>query len=193
MLHADIESVSGKLRDRNFNLALQTLMPILYDTPDDLDALCLTGICLTETGRQEAAIRTLDYYLMLGGTGCDALEAMGCACLRQGQPAEARSYLLRALRQDPCCSSAYRNLGIALSQLGEHEDCLLALQQAERRNPRDVLTLYALAPVLAHFGHNLEARSVLERILALDPPEDIRQFALASLDKAEFRKNREPS
>ena len=169
------------LSARDFDRVKARVLPAIYEDPSDLEALMYLGIAQTEGGEQEAATRTLLWYLHEGGRNGRAHEALGCAYLRQDRFAEAEPQLVEARRAMPHQSSIHRNLAILYHRTGREQLAYESLKRSLDDDPADILSLCALIPVVQNLGHDQEARPLAERLLSLDPPPDIRAFAEATL------------
>lgn len=177
------EELDKLLARRQFEPARELVMPFLYDDPSDTDALLYLGIIQTESGQQEAAIKTLKWYFHQGASSGEAHEALGCAYLRESHYDEAEMCLRAACKALPESSSVHRNLAIVLHKTGREEGAYQELHRSLECNPHDMFALYALIPVVQNLGKMSEAGTLLRRILSLDPPPEIRAYAEAALKR----------
>lgn len=178
-----ISSAESLVASRSWDEARELVRGFLYENPDDVDALALMGVIGTESGDQAGALKALEYCLSLGRRTVDVLEAAGCACLRLKEYPKAEVFLDEARKTDPLAASVWRNTGVLYSQTGRPRESHDAFLKARDRDPADMLTLYALASMQLYYGELPEARETLKELVLLDPPEELRQFALESLDR----------
>ena len=85
---------------------------------------------------------------------------------RIGEAAEA---LGKAAKLLPDRSGVHYNHGLALQQLGRRQPAEAALLQAQRLDPRDAATCYALAVFYVQGRQYAQALPWAEKLLALDP------------------------
>ena len=176
-----LNTARQKLRQKEFAAAEALVRNILYEEPDFPEALCLMGIILTETGRQPEALKVLRYLFILDDTNPAAWEAYGCAHLRLHSYSQAEAAFLRALEIDDKLASTLRNLGVLYSLQHRNVQCYEVLKKAERLDPDDLLTMYALSSAHLQFGNQAAARELLERLVADSVPADIREYARQAL------------
>jgi tetratricopeptide (TPR) repeat protein len=67
----------------------------------------------------------------------------------------------------PAYARAWYNLGLARSTAGDLAGAIIALLQAEGVDPNDPRAPYARATILARQGKTAEARTALQRALAI--------------------------
>lgn len=181
MNNTEVQTAENLIARKDWPQAHEYTIQFLYDDPDDLRALALMGVIYTEEGQQPAAIKTLEYCLAKGNRSVDVLEAMGCAYLRLKDYAQAETWLDEARRKDPLAASVWRNTGVLYSQTKRPDQSRQAFLRARDLDPADILTLYALASIQLYYGELDEARQTLRALVTLDPPEELRRFALESL------------
>ena len=162
--------LTGYLRE-----AKKILSTILLDEPDNDRAVCYMGIVLTETGENEKAIKTLDYYIRKHKDNAEAWEALGCAWFKKGDLMKAEEYLLRAEDLASESPSILRNIGVLYGIQNKPEKSHSYIMRSYDLNPYDYRTLYALAYSYLNAKQYNDAKSVIEEALYLDFPEDIRK------------------
>jgi Flp pilus assembly protein TadD len=170
-----VDQAEHLMREGAFQRAKIILSEIISDDPEDLRAICDIGIAYTETGENKKAIRALEHYIRNDETNPYAWEALGCARFRTGDLNNARTNLVRSLVLMPENPSSLRNLGILDGMEGNHEEGLNLLQQSVRLSPQDYRTLYALNYAFRDSGKREERGKILDRLVELDLPEDIRR------------------
>lgn len=170
-----VDQAEHLMREGAFQKAKIILSEIISDNPEDLRAICDIGIAYTETGENKKAIKALEHYIRNDKTNAYAWEAMGCARFRTGDLEKARENLDRSLELMPENPSSLRNLGILNGMEGYHDTGLDLLQKSVRLSPKDYRTLYALNYAFRDAEKREERSKILDRLIELDLPEDIRR------------------
>jgi protein O-GlcNAc transferase len=98
-----------------------------------------------------------------------ALHLMGLLRLHQGRPAEALTYIERALAVHPGAPETLANYGIALEGTGRCAEALDALQRVVKLTPNDSSAWSNRGALLAKLHRNEEALADFDRAVALDP------------------------
>ena len=96
----------------------------LAGNPENMRALQLKALCLTDLGRGEAAIETLDMILAKESQEPYALTAKGHALLGLGRYEESIEYFDRALKINPSIEEAQVYKGMALYLSGRVDEAL---------------------------------------------------------------------
>jgi tetratricopeptide (TPR) repeat protein len=104
------------------------------------------------------------------------------------QPAEAVRVARQGLEQLGDQFELYDALGVALGDLGQHEEAIEALRAAVARNPGDANSNYNLAVALLRVRRLDEAMIALQRSLALRPtfPETLALLAQIEMDSGRW-------
>ena len=90
----------------------------------------------------EEASRHLDVVLKEGSSRDSYYNLKGFVLLWQDRPAEALSYLRKALSISPWNSSIYLNIGVALSRTGASQNAEWFLNQARQLSTGDIIPLF---------------------------------------------------
>ena len=170
-----VEHAEALMRTGAYDEAKSILSELISDDPGDLRAICDIGIAFTETGENEKAIRALTHYMERDTDNPYAWEALGCARFRTGNFAEARGCLVRSLDLKPDNPSALRNLGILHGMEGRPEEGIRLLERSRLLAPTDYRTIYALAFAVAETDSRDRTRRLMEELLELSLPDDIRK------------------
>jgi uncharacterized protein YjbI with pentapeptide repeats len=109
------------------------------------------------------------------------------AALDAGRAEEATALLKDYLWRDPSDGVAYAALGVALSQVGQSEAALEAMEQAHYLRPLDARVLYNYGLVLAAAGDAKAARVRFAAALKVDPNYDRASRCLAQLESRTSR------
>ncbi|MGC4047512.1 MAG: tetratricopeptide repeat protein [Armatimonas sp.] len=91
------------------------------------------------------------------------------ALMREGELEGAVAVLKEVTTQNPGDAMAWQMMGAALGALGQTDDSIGAFQQAAELQPTSARVQFNLAVALVKSDRNSEARSHLEKALALDP------------------------
>ncbi len=136
------------------------------DRPESLNALARV---LSELGRQQEAIDTLNRSLAIDPDNAKAHEHLGLVHLRLGDNALALDYSERAVELDPTLSDAWNNLGAALYFLGRPVEALEAWEEAVEQDPLQYETLFNIGIKAPELGRLEQARSALRRFIETAP------------------------
>jgi protein O-GlcNAc transferase len=124
---------------------------------------------LHQAGRLAEAERLYLQSLAVDENLLAALHAMALMRLQQSRPAEALSYIERALPLDPANTDAWSHRGVALAALGRHEEALATYDQALRRRPDALQVRYYRAVALKDLGRAGDALAEFDRVLQIKP------------------------
>jgi predicted O-linked N-acetylglucosamine transferase (SPINDLY family) len=98
-----------------------------------------------------------------------ALQALGLIRLDQGRPAEALSYIERALILDPVSDDMWSHRGLGLMALGRPEEALASFDRVLQRRPEALEVHYHRALALNGLGRAGDALAELGQVLQLKP------------------------
>lgn len=91
---------------------------------ENLTALELKGICLSDLGRNTEAVEVLDKILARRSDHVFALTGKGCALLELGRYDESLNYFENALKVDPNMRETLMYKGMALYLSGRHDEAM---------------------------------------------------------------------
>ncbi len=157
----------------------------------------LRGRELERSGAPAAAIVSYRVALRHDSTLADANYRIGKLFLRVDQIGAAALSFAAELERHPGNTAAARELGLALSRLGEHERAIAQLELLTRRVPREGENWRALGYAYLGASRTADAETVLRRAVALPPPNAAAHrdlgFALAAIGRvdearAEYRR-----
>jgi len=135
--------------------ALDLYTEITLGHPDNVNAFVMMGRIYERLRRPVAAVYAWERAVALAPNADEPLRMLGHAALRQGDIAQARSYLTRAVAANPKNVMAHLDLADLLADLGETRAAVGHWDEAERLCPRH--------PRLAHCQ---ERREVITRQVA---------------------------
>lgn len=176
-------NILDMIKDARYEEAIDILTQILYEDPDNLFALEYIGICYTESGQNDKALKALSYYDSIDSNNADVKEALGCSFFRMENFNRALDLFNEAVKINPDHASAHRNLGVTLNQLGDADGAYEHLNQSRIINPEDYLTIYALATVDVGLKKIEEAKILFSEMLKMHIPEKFRNAAVEYLHK----------
>jgi predicted O-linked N-acetylglucosamine transferase (SPINDLY family) len=119
--------------------------------------------------------------LAVDGNLLPALQAMSLIRLNQGRPAEALSYLERALTLDPLNDDSWSNHGLSLAALGRPEEALASYERVLQRRPNAVEVRYYRALALNAMGRAADALAEFDRVLQFKPDHSAAWVARAGV------------
>jgi tetratricopeptide (TPR) repeat protein len=126
------------LKRQQFEKAKEILEELLKEDPTSIDILYNLGMCYTELGDPETAIKMLAECVRYSPHYSNAYVAIGFAHSELGHFEEAKMFFSKALEIDPYNSYALRNLGGIYGKEGNHHkaiECLMRLIWTDYRNP----------------------------------------------------------
>jgi len=172
-----LAAILGRLGDtRGFVRCLRKI--VAMTNAEDMEALSMLGIGLSEDGQHSEAIemlqRVADACPQLGSAQAD----LGMALLNAGQFDNAAAALTRALALDPTSAQAYCGLGLCYRRAGRWREAAEAFMSTEQLAPRRAIGPFNLALVLEALGDGHGARQAMFRAAALDPNDEEIERAL---------------
>jgi aspartate beta-hydroxylase len=120
---------------------------------------------LLREGRLADAERASRAVLERSPDDVEALNIVGLAAIRDGEPARAMALLERATRIDPANPVSFHHLGRAREMAGDLPSALLALQEALRLKPEFYLSRLHFASLLERSGEGDAAAMQFARTL----------------------------
>ncbi|MEI6077188.1 MAG: tetratricopeptide repeat protein [Verrucomicrobiota bacterium] len=179
---------AGKARDLLFDQALsflqranyhdaEPLLQSLYRAfPEDADVLFNYGMLLSDQGLLGFAIRLLRRLVALDPGHSHGWTALGVALVRSGDKPEALQAFKEGLKIDPSNAYALRNAGAILGET-EPDKALPLFEKAASILPGDQQTLIGLATCLLRLDRTVEADTIFQRCVELNPLSDTAEHA----------------
>jgi len=187
-----LEQAIALLQRGRYAQAKEVLERLAEKNPDNYIVLHNLGMCYSDLGMLEQAIRVLTRVIHLAPSFPDAYVALGVAYARSGQEDSAIVALKKALELDPRNPHALRNLGAVLAKRGRYEEAIKLFEQALKELPDDPRTLYGLAAAHKALGNLDEADRYLKRLLAGEALPELREKAKdlrREIAEIEFKKH----
>ena len=186
-----LTDIQTAITEQQFETALESLRPILAETPDHVDALYMRAVCHRYLGQFDAARESLHKLKSLMPAHGRARQEEGHLYRAMNEPEMALQAYAQACRLNPALVSSFRARVDLLSGLGRsHEAAQVAAQL--RRLERLPKPLIAATDLIAQ-GKLLRAEDICRKFLQKNPHhvEGMRLLAdvgvrLGVLDDAEF-------
>jgi predicted Zn-dependent protease len=115
------------------------------------------------------ALRTVDNWLALEPDSVQAWVVRGRIHRQVGAAQEAAKDFQHVLERDPDYPHARWWLAQALTEFGRYDEAVAHLESLHRQNPNDVDVRVQLAVCRQRMGHDEEARTLLDGVLAEQP------------------------
>jgi protein O-mannosyl-transferase len=123
----------------------------------------------------EEASRHLDIVLKEGASRDSYFNLKGFVLLWQDRPAEALSYLRKALSIAPWKSSIYLNIGVALSRMGASQNAEWFLNQARQLSTGDIVPLFFQVENSLRAKDTEKAKRYSRKILSLYSLKEVQE------------------
>jgi tetratricopeptide (TPR) repeat protein len=127
------------------------------------------GQSLEASGMSLPAIASYRNALALDDSLPGVAGRLGRLYIKVGDPASAVPLLAREVTMNPGDRESARALGVALSQVGEHEAAIRQLELLTRTGPDDDVTWSALGVVYLNAGRAKDSEAAFRRAIALPP------------------------
>jgi tetratricopeptide (TPR) repeat protein len=136
---------------------------------EDLDALTLLGMQLSNGGQHADAIEVLQNAVSRRGGVCAMYADLGMALLAAGRLDEALGAMSHALQLDPRSAQPYCGLGLCYQKMGRWKEAAEAFMSTEQLAPELAVGPFNLGLALQALGDSDGARRALLRAAALEP------------------------
>jgi tetratricopeptide (TPR) repeat protein len=170
--------------------ALRLVDLALQRSPDDQEALVLSGELLRLLKRHQAALDRFTLADALSPTDSTIKMQMATTWLELGRPAEAESLLNDVLAADPHAATAHYLLAQIAESRGDAVRAATEYQVEIDERPWEERARFNLAMLLGRSGRHAEALALLESIPRLSPAFHDVQFFIAkeALDSGDVRR-----
>ena len=146
---------------------------VIASDTDDATALAIAAFAITMLSKDHAtALSAVDRALSLNASCAMALYFGAYIHAISGKPATATTHANRALRLspfDPFAFMAYSALGAAAVQEAHYDEAASHFAKAVQANPRFSTLYFFQVASLALAGRKEEARSIVQRLMELEP------------------------
>jgi len=172
-----LERAMDLLNRGKFEDARPILEEIVADNPRDWTALYNLGMCFTELGYPERAIKALEQSVKYKPDHSNSYVALGVAHSKMNDFDSAKRHFTEALRINSKNSFALRNLGELLGKLGQMEESLRYLEEAYHIDASDPKTVYGLGHVYQHVGNDEKADKFYRQVVKMNAPDPLKGLA----------------
>jgi tetratricopeptide (TPR) repeat protein len=166
-LKTELEEATARVRDGEFDKALDVLAKMLADSPDDVNALYLSGICRLQKGQFEAATGLLEKVVQLAPDFVAARVQLAACYEQHGDKDRALETYDAALKREPGNLLALYNAGVLHYNAGRAAQALPYFEKAVRVKPDDDKSLEMAGYCQLQALEYSEALDYLERARAL--------------------------
>ena len=166
-LKTELDDATALVRKGDFDAALGVLASMLADSPDDVNALYLSGICQLQKGQLDAASASLEKVTRLAPDFAAARVQLGACYERRGDKERALAAYDAALKLEPENRMALYNAGVLHYNAGRAAQALPYFETGVRVKPDDDQALEMAGYCQLQALRYAEALSYLERARAL--------------------------
>ena len=156
---------------------------LLSGHPGEPVILYNLGMALSDAGHLDEAEHHLRLLLKSASNHTNGHVALGVLLVRQRRTQEAVDELRRAVDLDSKNPWAYRNLGVALMQLGDLPAGVAAFESATQFGPTDPMAWFGLAEAFRIAGREKDADAAYRRVIDLDEFGDIGERARSEISR----------
>ena len=171
---------------QQFDAAEQSLASVLALTPDDADAIRMSGMVAQRRGDHARAVDCFRRVLAVWPEDSDLRVGLGIALYEHGEIDEAVAQLRHACSLAPDSASAWFNLGEALGRQAYSQEAVAVLQRALVIDPAHVSARLSLARIQASLGQVDAAIAGFREVLRRDPAHAEGWFGLSNLNTVRF-------
>lgn len=133
--------------------------------PEDVSTLKHCGVCYTDIGNFELAIKFLSRYVKSEPNDFEAWTSLCAAAAKSQKHVDAMMYATKALSLAPTNPDAYNNLGATLMSIRKRDEAEQAFQTALMLDPKNIDSLSNLATLMGQRGDHPGAISAFNTIL----------------------------
>lgn len=153
----------------------------VVEAEDRIEWASLRAWALTEMGRDDEALETLDPLLQEFPDSSRLLGTLGVVLSNRDELEDARDALEEALSLNPKDEVALANLALVYEKLREYREAIELYDRALRQGADIDWVLQRKAAALAECGRYSEAKTALKRYLSLVPDDASQWIALGIL------------
>lgn len=173
----DISYALMLIKANKLDGAKDLLEELLHNEPGDKDILYNLGMCYSELGEPDRAVKTLSECVRCFPHYSNAYVALGFAHSMLADEEKAKDNFLRALEIDPTNPYALRNLGGIYGKENDFEKAIECFEKSFSINHEDQQTAYGLGYTYFHIGKLNEADKYFKVAIDLDESTKIASLA----------------
>ncbi len=167
ILKAELDEATALIRKSDFAAALGVLAKMLAESPNDVNAHYLSGLCHLQKGELDAAATSLERVMQLAPDFAAARVQLGACYERRGEKERALASYDSALKLEPDNLVALYNAGVLHFNAGRSNQALPYFERAARAKPDDEKSLEMAGYCQLQALKYSEALQYLERARAL--------------------------
>ncbi|CAF3329691.1 unnamed protein product [Rotaria socialis] len=145
---------------------------VLHENPIHETARLNLGYCFRQRGYYKRAWIQFSALLHFNPSNVRALEARAIVCLQMNHPTEAFIDLNQALRFQPSSAQLLTNRGVVQQYLGDNKNAMCDYRAAMLADPNNAFAHYNAGNVLMFHGQFLEAITLFDRVLEINPRDE---------------------
>ena len=162
-----LDKATGLMQKGDFDAALGVLTTMLAESPDDVNALYMSGLCHLQKGQLDDAARALEKVTHLAPGFAAARVQLGACYERRGDKERALASYDSALQLEPENLMALYNAGVLRYNAGHAAEALPYFEKAVRVKPDDDNSLEMAGYCQLQALNYAEALKYLEKARAL--------------------------
>jgi len=166
-LKTALAEATGLIQKGDFDAALRVLTTMLAESPDDVNALYLTGLCRLQKKQLDEAAASLEKVTQLAPSFAAARVQLGALYEQRGEKDRALASYDAALQLEPDNLMALYNTGVLRYNAGNAAEALPYFERAVRVKPDDDNALEMAGYCQLQALKYPEALQYLERARAL--------------------------
>lgn len=147
-------------------------------TMESPDQVLKRAMAAHQAGELSEAAALYQQILSAWPTDPDALHLLGVIHCQSGNAALGIPFIEKAIAENPNFAEFHRNLAIAFTSLGDHEQSLREWQVAARLQPDQVIPLERIYRLLVQLGRDEAALEPLNQLIQLQPENPAYHLAL---------------
>jgi tetratricopeptide (TPR) repeat protein len=142
-------------------------------------------VTMASNGQRDKAIQALEQFLARAPENALAHNDLGVLYANTGHHDKALAHYRQAVELDPAATIYRKNLAdLLFVAAGDEEGALELYVEILRERPRDVETLGSIAQVCASLGRNTEARFFYDKIVEVEPWNQVARQQRSQLELA---------
>lgn len=163
------ERVDARLKERNFDLALELVDDALRDAPGDTELIYLRGRVFQSQGEWQRARDCYAEVTRFAPAKAEAWNNLGCMLQALGVFEEAHQAFLRAVVLRPDLAQAHNNLGVLEAGAGRLDEACDYFRRAIGADADFAEAQFNLGRAPTELGRAKEAAPMLQRASELEP------------------------
>jgi tetratricopeptide (TPR) repeat protein len=164
---ADFKEATEKMRQEDFDAAVEILKKMVADNPKDANAFYMLGIAYTKKQAYPEAIEALTKVTELSPSFAGSFHQLGLCYQQQNEKEKALQYFEKALERESNSVDTLYNAGLILFELNRVPEALAHFENALKLSPEDPDFLEMAGRCYVHQGDYAKAIDYLEKAKGL--------------------------